>query len=91
MSPKTALRIEFFSVLVLCILFGAWLILSFQQWMNGNLTALWIAGTLFFAGAVAFDTYKIFRNAWPASSESAENKLPEGSVQAGPFLGELSP
>ena len=60
MSPKTALRIEFFSGLVLCILFGAWLVLSFQQWMNGNLTALWIAGTVFFAGAVAFDAYKIF-------------------------------
>ena len=60
MSPKTALRIEFFSGLVLCILFGAWLVLSFQQWMNGNLTALWIAGTVFFAGAVAFDTYKLF-------------------------------
>jgi hypothetical protein len=61
MSPKTTLRIELFSCLVLCILLGAWLVLSFQQWMSGNLTALWIAGTVFFVGAVAFDSYKLLQ------------------------------
>jgi hypothetical protein len=61
MSPNTVLRIEFFSCIFFSLLFGAWMVLSFQQWMKGDLTILWVLVTVFFAVAVGFDVYKTWK------------------------------
>jgi hypothetical protein len=61
MSPKTTLRIEFFSCVLFSLLFGAWMVLSFQQWMNGDLTIVWVLITAFFAAAIAFDVYSTWK------------------------------
>jgi hypothetical protein len=61
MSPKTTLRIEFFSSIILSLLFGAWMLQSVVQWTKGDLTILWVLLTMFFAAAVAFDVYKTWQ------------------------------
>ena len=61
MSRKTALCIEFLSCVVLSVLFGAWLLLSYQHWRNSDLTVAWVLGAVVLAGAVAFDTYTLLK------------------------------
>ena len=77
MSPKTTLRIEFFSCILFSLLFGAWLVLSFQQWMNSELTILWVLITAFFAAAVAFDVYTTWKR---ISSDNSERTVPPDST-----------
>jgi uncharacterized membrane protein YcfT len=59
MSPKTVVRMEFFSCILLSILFGAWLFWTLQNYLDDDLTIAWIILTVFFAAAVGFDVYKV--------------------------------
>ena len=61
MSRKIALRIQFFSCIALSFLLGTWTLLSFQQWMRGDLSILWVCMNVVLAFALAFDIYKILK------------------------------
>jgi hypothetical protein len=61
MSPKTLVRIEFGSCIILSILFGAWLFWTLQNYLDDDLTVGWILLTVFFAVAVGYDVYKVMQ------------------------------
>lgn len=61
MSPRAILLVQFAGCIVLCIFFGAWLLLTFQTYLYDELTTGWIAVSVFFAIAVAFDVYMLAR------------------------------
>jgi hypothetical protein len=74
MSRKTILHIEFFSLLTMSIVLGAWLPLSFQ-YMNGGPLILLALLTVFIVAVVVFDAYRVLQRLSPNRSQSKKGIL----------------
>jgi hypothetical protein len=75
MSPNAVLRIEFFSFAITSILLGAWVVLSFNQWRNGDLTIVWGFLTVILAAALVFDVHRLSKRHSRNAGQSRKGML----------------
>jgi len=69
MSRKTILGIEFFSLLTMSTVLGAWLRLLLQ-WMNGGEPILWAWLTAVLVAVIGFDAYRVLTKLSPGPGQS---------------------
>jgi hypothetical protein len=61
MSPKSVLRMEFFTAITMSVFFGLWLFWSLERWSNGDFTLMWAIGTVVIIGVLAIDVWRVLK------------------------------